>query len=117
MLPGPKVYDPDKNMDRVMNRSDHLLGVMLKGRMITDDQYLVALMEIPFAGEPSDLVDTEQDPGSATDIPPEIEEESITNEDQVTVTSEEGVESGEVFTTQDGIVEIPIEKSKVKGER
>ena len=26
MLPGPKVYDPDRKMDRVMNRSDHLLG-------------------------------------------------------------------------------------------
>ena len=110
MLPGPKVYDPDQAMDRVMNRSDHLLGVMLKGRMITDGQYLAALIEIPFAGEPSDLVDIEQDPGSATDIPPEIEEESTTNEDQITVTSEEGVESGEVFTTQDGIVEIPISR-------
>jgi monofunctional biosynthetic peptidoglycan transglycosylase len=117
MLPGPKVYDPDQAMDRVMNRSDHLLGVMLKGRMITDGQYLAALIEIPFAGEPSDLVDIEQDPGSATDIPPEIEEESPTNEDQITVTSEGGVESGEVFTTQDGIVEIPIEKSKMNGER
>ena len=72
------------------------------------EQYLAALIEIPFAGEPSDLVDIEQDPGSATDIPPEIEEESTTNEDQITVTSEEGVESGELFTTQDGIVEIPI---------
>ena len=117
MLPGPKVYDPDQAMDRVMNRSDHLLGVMLKGRMITDGQYLASLIEIPFAGEPSDLVDIEQDPGTATDIPPEIEEESTTNEDQITVTSEEGVESGEVFTTQDGIVEIPIEKSKMNGER
>ncbi|MDF1526921.1 MAG: transglycosylase domain-containing protein [bacterium] len=108
MLPGPKVYDPERNMDRVMNRSDHILGVMLKGRMITDDQYLAALVEIPFAGEPSELVDTEQDPGSAMDIPPEIEEDSITNEDQIIVTPEEGVENGEVFTTQDGIVEIPI---------
>ena len=110
MLPGPKVYDPVQNMDRVMNRSDHILGVMLKGRMITDDQYLAALVEIPFPGEPSDLVDTEQDPGSAMDIPPEIEEESITNEDQIIVTPEEGVENGEVFTTQDGIIEIPIQK-------
>jgi monofunctional biosynthetic peptidoglycan transglycosylase len=48
MLPGPKVYDPDHNMDRVMNRSDHLLGVMLKGRKITEDQYMEALVEIPF---------------------------------------------------------------------
>jgi monofunctional biosynthetic peptidoglycan transglycosylase len=99
MLPGPKVYDPGQHMDRVMNRSDHLLGVMLKGRMITDDEYLAALMEIPFSEEPSDPVDTELDPESVGDMPPEIEEDPV---------SEDVVDDEELFTTQDGIIEIPI---------
>jgi|GEM_PF-706055 len=51
MLPGPKVYDPARYPDRVMNRSDHLLGVMLKGRMIREEEYLEALSEFPFADE------------------------------------------------------------------
>jgi hypothetical protein len=53
MLPGPKVYNPEQNMGRVMNRSDHILRVMLKGGMIDEDQYLSALAEMPFAPEPS----------------------------------------------------------------
>ncbi|MBN2720727.1 MAG: transglycosylase domain-containing protein [Proteobacteria bacterium] len=51
MLPGPKVYDPARYPDRVMNRSDHLLGIMLKGRMIREAEYLEALSEFPFAEE------------------------------------------------------------------
>lgn len=51
MLPGPKVYDPARYPDRMMNRSDHLLGVMLKGRMIREEEYLEALSEFPFADE------------------------------------------------------------------
>jgi monofunctional biosynthetic peptidoglycan transglycosylase len=53
MLPGPRVYDPDRHMDRVMNRADHLLSVMLRGQMITEEEYLLALNEIPhLAGTP-----------------------------------------------------------------
>ncbi len=52
MLPGPKVYDPARHPNRVMNRSDHLLGVMLKGKMIDEGQYLYALDQLPFAEEP-----------------------------------------------------------------
>ncbi|MDT8396538.1 MAG: biosynthetic peptidoglycan transglycosylase [bacterium] len=52
MLPGPRVFDPDRNMDRVLARSDHILGVMLKGRMITDGQYQAAQVQVP-AAEPS----------------------------------------------------------------
>lgn len=52
MLPGPKVYDPARRPDRVMNRSDHILGIMLKGRMISEDGYLEALNQFPFSDEP-----------------------------------------------------------------
>jgi monofunctional biosynthetic peptidoglycan transglycosylase len=51
MLPGPGVYDPGRHLERLVNRSDHLLGVMLKGRMIGDEEYLAALRELPFAPE------------------------------------------------------------------
>ena len=50
MLPGPRVFDPEHHMDRVMNRSDHILSVMLKGRMISEDEYVAALAEIPMSG-------------------------------------------------------------------
>jgi monofunctional biosynthetic peptidoglycan transglycosylase len=110
MLPGPKVYDPDQRMDRVMNRSDHLLGVMLKGRMITDGQYLVALMEVPFAGEHSDPADPEQNPGSTTDIPPGTAGEQVSTEEHTTVLLEDGAPDEEVYAPNEGIVEIPISK-------
>ena len=47
MLPGPKVYDPKRHIDRVMSRSDHILSVMLKGHMISEEQHLTALAEMP----------------------------------------------------------------------
>jgi monofunctional biosynthetic peptidoglycan transglycosylase len=108
MLPGPKVYDPDRNRDLVMNRSDHLLGVMLKGQMITEDQYLAALVEIPFVGERSDSTDSEQEPESDKETPQVIGEESEMNEEHLPVTTEGRADDKELFTTQDGIVEIPI---------
>ena len=52
MLPGPKVFTPEHHMDRVMNRSDHILSVMLKGRMISENEYLEALAEVPMSAEP-----------------------------------------------------------------
>ena len=108
MLPGPKVYDPDRNRDLVMNRSDHLLGVMLKGQMITEDQYLAALVEVPFAGEHSDSTDSEQEPESDEETPQVIGEDSEMNEEHLPVTTEGRADDVELFTTQDGIVEIPI---------
>jgi hypothetical protein len=77
MLPGPKVYDPDNNLDRVMNRSDHLLGVMLKGRMITEDEYMEALVEIPLTGQASVSMDTDLDQGSVEKTSPLPDDKSI----------------------------------------
>lgn len=68
MLPGPKVYDPARHLDRVMNRADHLLSVMLKGHMITEGQYLVALDEMPFSSG-------FQPPGESPTEPPVTEVE------------------------------------------
>jgi monofunctional biosynthetic peptidoglycan transglycosylase len=47
MLPGPKVYDPYRKLDRVMRRSDRILKRMLAARMITEEEYRGALAEIP----------------------------------------------------------------------
>ena len=116
MLPGPKVYDPDRNRDLVMNRSDHLLGVMLKGLMITDDQYLAALVEIPLAGELSDSTDSEQEPESVEETPQVIEETSVVDEEHLPVTTEARADEEKLFTTQDGIVEIPIVESNVNSK-
>ncbi len=47
MLPGPKVYDPSRRMDRVMDRSDHILGILSRAGKITENDYQAALEEIP----------------------------------------------------------------------
>lgn len=47
MLPGPKVYDPYRKLDRVMRRSDRILRRMAAARMISEDEYSAALAEGP----------------------------------------------------------------------
>ncbi|HWS15171.1 MAG TPA: monofunctional biosynthetic peptidoglycan transglycosylase [Candidatus Methylomirabilis sp.] len=39
MLPGPKVYNPYRKMDRVMKRSDRILRRMVSVRMISREEY------------------------------------------------------------------------------
>jgi monofunctional biosynthetic peptidoglycan transglycosylase len=47
MLPGPKVYNPYRKMDRVMKRSDRILRRMVAARMITREEYDAAMTEVP----------------------------------------------------------------------
>jgi monofunctional biosynthetic peptidoglycan transglycosylase len=47
MLPGPKVYNPYRKMDRVMRRSDRILRRMAAARMISREEYDAAMAEIP----------------------------------------------------------------------
>jgi len=47
MLPGPKVYDPYRKLDRVVRRSDRILKRMFAARMITEEEYREALAEVP----------------------------------------------------------------------
>jgi monofunctional biosynthetic peptidoglycan transglycosylase len=47
MLPGPKVYNPYRKMERVVKRSDRILRRMVTSRMITRDEYEAALSERP----------------------------------------------------------------------
>jgi monofunctional biosynthetic peptidoglycan transglycosylase len=47
MLPGPKVYDPYRKMDRVMRRSDRILRRMAAAGMIGEEEYRAALAEVP----------------------------------------------------------------------
>jgi len=47
MLPGPKVYDPSRKIEWVMDRSDHILGILARAGKITEDDYQAALEEIP----------------------------------------------------------------------
>jgi len=47
MLPGPKVYNPYRRMDRVMKRSDRILRRMVSARMITREEYDAATSEVP----------------------------------------------------------------------
>ena len=62
MLPGPKVYNPERHMDRVMGRSDHILSVMLKGHMISEEEYLTALAEMPFIRDIQPSRDSDDEP-------------------------------------------------------
>jgi monofunctional biosynthetic peptidoglycan transglycosylase len=47
MLPGPKVYNPYRKMDRVMRRSDRILRRMVAARMISQEEYNAAVAEVP----------------------------------------------------------------------
>lgn len=47
MLPGPKVYNPYRKLDRVVRRSDRILRRMFAARMITEDEYKAAMAESP----------------------------------------------------------------------
>ena len=47
MLPGPKVYNPYRRMDRVMKRSDRILRRMVAARMIAREEYDAAMAEVP----------------------------------------------------------------------
>ncbi|MBI5419794.1 MAG: monofunctional biosynthetic peptidoglycan transglycosylase [Deltaproteobacteria bacterium] len=47
MLPGPKVYNPYRRLDRVVRRSDRILKRMFAARMIGEDEYRAALAESP----------------------------------------------------------------------
>jgi monofunctional biosynthetic peptidoglycan transglycosylase len=47
MLPGPKVYDPYRNLGRVVRRSDRILRRMAAAHMITEEEYKAALAEEP----------------------------------------------------------------------
>jgi monofunctional biosynthetic peptidoglycan transglycosylase len=47
MLPGPKVYDPYRKLDRVVRRSDRILRRMFAAKMITAEEYKRALAESP----------------------------------------------------------------------
>jgi monofunctional biosynthetic peptidoglycan transglycosylase len=47
MLPGPRVYDPYRKLDRVVRRSDRILRRMFAAKMITAEEYKGALAESP----------------------------------------------------------------------
>jgi len=47
MLPGPKMYDPYRKLNRVVRRSDRILRRMFAAKMITGEEYKGALAESP----------------------------------------------------------------------
>jgi monofunctional biosynthetic peptidoglycan transglycosylase len=47
MLPGPRVYNPYRKMDRVMKRSDRILRRMVAAGMISRGEYDAAMSEVP----------------------------------------------------------------------
>jgi len=72
MLPGPKVYDPYRKMDRVMKRSDRILRRMLSARMISREEYDAAMAEVPnLAGLARKVEKTMETPPPEEALPPE----------------------------------------------
>ncbi|MBW6505096.1 monofunctional biosynthetic peptidoglycan transglycosylase [bacterium] len=64
MLPGPKVYNPYRRMDRVMRRTDRILRRMVSARMITREEYDAAISEVPnLAGIARKVEKTLETPG------------------------------------------------------
>jgi monofunctional biosynthetic peptidoglycan transglycosylase len=51
MLPGPRVaYNPYKKLDRVLKRSDMILGLLRKHGVLSEDEYRQAVAEMPNVG-------------------------------------------------------------------
>jgi len=76
MLPGPKVYNPYRKMDRVMKRSDRILRRMVAARMISREEFDAAMTEVPnLAGLARKVEKTLEvpppQPGSEEDSAPE----------------------------------------------
>lgn len=58
MLPGPRVaYNPYKKLDRVLKRSDMILGLMRKKGILSEQEYRQALAEMPNIGRLQRKVD------------------------------------------------------------
>jgi monofunctional biosynthetic peptidoglycan transglycosylase len=83
MLPGPKIYNPYRKMDRVMRRSDRILRRMVAARMISREEYDTAMAEVPnLAGLERKVEKTletpppEEKPSGETPGPPAIPEGS-----------------------------------------
>jgi len=58
MLPGPRVaYNPYKNLDKVLKRSDMILGLLRKKGVLSEDEYRQALAEMPNVGRLQRKVD------------------------------------------------------------
>ena len=69
MLPGPKVYNPYRKMDRVMKRSDRILRRMVSARMISKEEYDAAITEVP------NLTGLERKVEKTLEIPPPEEKQ------------------------------------------
>jgi monofunctional biosynthetic peptidoglycan transglycosylase len=83
MLPGPKVYNPYRKMDRVMRRSNRILRRMVAARMISREEYDAAMAEVPnLAGlerkveKTLEIPPPEEKPSGETPGAPSIQEES-----------------------------------------
>ncbi|MGE5663371.1 MAG: monofunctional biosynthetic peptidoglycan transglycosylase [Deltaproteobacteria bacterium] len=79
MLPGPRIYDPYRKMERVMRRSDKILRHMAAAGMITEDEFRVALAEIPnIAGLERKVEKTIASPPPPVDkVPPTVAADGV----------------------------------------
>jgi monofunctional biosynthetic peptidoglycan transglycosylase len=58
MLPGPRVaFNPYKNLDKVLKRSDMILGLLRKKGVLSEAEYQLALLEQPNVGRLQRKVD------------------------------------------------------------
>jgi hypothetical protein len=95
-------------MNRVLARSDHILGVMLKGQMVTDEQYQAALVQIPLSGQVFPYGDPQTFNGTDHSASPWDKDS-----DASALVTDEGQEKDkppedESYNLEEGIVEIPI---------
>ena len=75
MLPGPKVYDPYRKLDRVVRRSDRILRRMFAAKMITEEEYKAALAESPnIAGLERKVEKTMESPPAEEKVPAPLPE-------------------------------------------
>lgn len=117
MLPGPRVYNPLKHLNRVMNRSDHILAVMLKGHWITEKEYMEALVEVPAPyrkeGTSVEQLESPELPMEQTTVPGEAQSPADGYNGEAggdTTSGTTGIENSPDadYPDRGGIVELPV---------
>ncbi len=110
MLPGPKVYNPYRNLGRVVRRSDRILRRMAAAGMITGEEYRAALAEAPNVEGLSRKVDTT----IASPVPSDPVELPVSDRGSEPGTPSSGTESpaapGNVPSYSDGSEAGPVDR-------
>ncbi len=105
MLPGPRVaYNPYKNLNKVLKRSNMILGLLRKNGVLAEDEYQAALAQSPNVGRMQQKVD------AIISVPPVFTSPSSTRQEPSAITPESEQEKKE--TTEPAAPTAPTQPAE-----